>query len=388
MTIASGPPDPPASERAIVAIWRTNWLPPSETFIVNQIGAMHRWQPLRVAAHSLTDGLGPPPDIAPFGSSTAGRALGKLSARTGYRGVYGRTLRRTQTRLVHAHFGLGAVAALPIARRNRLPLIATFHGFDVTSQPRRSDIGERYRRQLGDVFRYASTLVAVSDYIASQLVELGAPPDKIRVHHIGIPVGGRTRPHTTARSGIAFVGRLVDKKGVDDLLTAITLLPDHLRDKSPLRIIGGGPRHAELRERARSLSLDVEFLGPQPPARVASLLASSSIFCGPSKTAPDGDAEGFGMVFLEAAFHGLPVVSYRHAGVPEAVQDGVTGLLAPEADVHALANHLHTLLSRPDLARQMGRAGHARVVEQFDIHRQTALLEHIYDEAVERFTLG
>ena len=87
------------------------------------------------------------------------------------------------------------------------------------------------------------------------------------------------------------------------------------------------------------------------------------------------------MVFLEAACAGLPVVSYRHGGVPEAVADGESGLLVPEGDVVALSTALEDLLSNPDKAALLGRAGRHRVTSRFDIRTCTADLENIYDRA-------
>ena len=90
------------------------------------------------------------------------------------------------------------------------------------------------------------------------------------------------------------------------------------------------------------------------------------------------------MVFLEAALAGLPVLSYRHGGVPEAVADGVTGTLVPEGDVEQLAAAIDSLLDDPDRARDMGLRGAQRVVSQFDIRELTKGLESAYDTASAR----
>jgi glycosyltransferase involved in cell wall biosynthesis len=88
------------------------------------------------------------------------------------------------------------------------------------------------------------------------------------------------------------------------------------------------------------------------------------------------------MVFLEAALAGLPVLSYRHGGVPEAVQDGITGVLVREGDVHTLGDWLGVLVSDPALARRLGAAGRERVINKFDIVARTRELESVYDEVV------
>ncbi len=111
-------------------------------------------------------------------------------------------------------------------------------------------------------------------------------------------------------------------------------------------------------------------------------MSEASIFVAPSKTAPDGDAEGFGMVFLEASQAGLASIAYRHGGVREAVVDGVTGLLADEGDVAQLSRKVAELLKNPERARSLGEAGRLRATNEFDIRTRTAALEGLYDEVL------
>lgn len=371
-----------------VAVWKASWLPSSQTFVQNQLAAMTRWHPLLLGIRRVEGGLPVAPDRAPFGSSLVGRAALRLSSSTGHRWVYDAALRRSEARLIHAHFGTSAVSVLPVARRNRLPLMVTFHGYDVTSESSRTDSkGDRYRQQLLEVFGYADTLIAVSEFIAERLASLGAPEHKVRVHHIGIPVEGAVDVPSRERSGVTFVGRLVEKKGIEDLLAAVARVAD-LPGVGPVRIVGDGPLMPVAREAAARVGVPVELLGFRNAEEVSEVLASSAVFCAPSKTAPSGDAEAFGMVFLEAALHGLPVVAYRHGGVPEAVQDGVTALLAPEGDINVLAGNLAALFEDPARARALGAAGRARVLADFDVRRCTAELESIYDEVAARGRRG
>ena len=111
-------------------------------------------------------------------------------------------------------------------------------------------------------------------------------------------------------------------------------------------------------------------------------MAEATVFAAPSRTAANGDAEGFGMVFLEAALSSVPVVSYRHGGVPEAVVDGETGLLAEEGDLEGLASRLEMLLTDPVLAARLGAAGKQRTIELFDVKKRTLDLEDVLDAVV------
>ncbi len=370
-----------------VAVWRDTWLPGSETFVRDQVGALERWTPVRIGLEHIETGRGLPvePDFAPHvAGSTPWRLIEPFAGSFGLRRRAAAFLAAADADLVHAHFGTGAINALPVARRAGLPLVATFHGYDVTRTPRMPHgVGREYRRRLGHVFSYATRLVAVSDFIAGRLLELGAPADKVTVHHIGIALRS---PSTVVpddeRRGITFVGRLVGKKGIDDLLDAVARLPEAVRAAHPVRVVGDGPLRDATISRARALGLDLTMLGFLSSTEVADVLASSAVFCAPSRTGPDGDCEGFGMVFLEAALQGTPVVSYAHGGVVSAVEDAVTGLLAPEGDVAALAGHLEQVLTDPVLARGLGVAGAARVRRDFDIRDRTAALERLYDEVL------
>lgn len=380
------PADDPFAPR--VAIWRTAWLAASETFIRDQMSAMQRYVPVRVGLRRVAGSL-TPADLTLLGSSKGAElrteALGSLGMRRRMTGF----LREQQVALIHAHFGPDAITALPVAERLGVPLVATCHGYDVSKLPNLGGgVGWEYRRRLARMFEAADALIAVSGFVAQRMVELGAPAHKVQVRHIGIDLHGAATDDPVVpaadRRGVAFVGRLVPKKGVLDLLTAWSRLPTALRTAHPLRIIGAGPLGAELAARAPEIDGPVELLGYRPSAEVGELLDRSAVYAQPSRTAADGDVEGFGMVYLEAGLHGLPCVAYAHGPVVEAVRDGVTGLLGPEGDLDTLTASLHRLLTEPELADRLGRQGRARVLADFDIRACTAELEGVYDTVVAR----
>lgn len=374
--------------RPRVAVWREVWLADSETFVRDQVRAMQRWDPFLVGLRRRPNVLGVEADLAPLATTRLTEARTQYLGTLGLRGRLVAGLREAGADLVHAHFGTSATHALPVARAAGLPLVVTFHGYDVTRTPTlRFPFGAEYRRRLAGVFGYASRLVAVSDFIAGELVRLGAPEHKITVRHIGITLddGASSAPahgSVAPRRGVVFVGRLVAKKGVDHLLEAVAQLPPEVRAEHPLVVIGDGPLRAGVEARSRELGVDARFLGHLPPEEVRRQFAAARVLGAPSRTAHDGDAEGFGMVFLEAAAQGTPAVAYRHGGVTEAVVDGRTGLLSEEGDVAGLTENLRRVLTEPDLARSLGEAGRARVLADFDIRRCTARLEDLYDEVL------
>ncbi len=370
-------------QRPVVAVWRSSWLARSETFVRAQVEALTRWSPLTVGLRRLPDGLPFQPDFAPFTRSLSSRVAFKVSELSSHRFVFDRYLRDHDVRLIHAHFGPGGIKVLPVAARLRIPLVVTFHGFDATRQPGLpGPEGERYRAGLRRLFGQADGLIAVSEFIAGRLRGLGAPAAKVRVEPIGIPLPAEPAGlPPVERAGVTFVGRLIEQKGVHHLLDAYAQLSPELQARHPLRIVGTGALAGVLRERIETERLNAELLGYRTPAKVAELLAATSVFCAPS-IAFDGAEEAFGIVYLEAAAAGCPVVAYVSGGVPESVLNGHTGLLAPEGDRPALGAALRRLLQEPSLAADFGRAGQARVRTQFDVHVRTSALERFYDEVV------
>jgi glycosyltransferase involved in cell wall biosynthesis len=126
----------------------------------------------------------------------------------------------------------------------------------------------------------------------------------------------------------------------------------------------------------------VEFLGALPHADVLSWTRKAAMLVLPGIRTSTGREEGLGIVLLEAAATGLPIIGSRVGGIPECILDGRTGFLVPERDEHALAQRMTELLDDPLRRRQMGIAGRALVERQFDIHRQTEALESLYDSLV------
>ncbi|KZX21124.1 glycosyltransferase [Rathayibacter tanaceti] len=374
-------------------VWKRAWLQDSETFVRNQMRGLHRWRALGAGLEHTGSGvLREESDRVLYDPISSWQRRALLLRWFGVSRGLDALIAEQRPELIHAHFLTDAAYIARYARRRRIPLVVTGHGYDVTSWPRATGAPRslrplaRLQRALTAraVFRHAYAVVGVSRFIADGLVRLGADPNRTEVRYIGIPTVADAPSQDASREGVVFVGRLSDKKGVADLLDAMAALPLPLRDV-PLTIVGDGHLRAALGEQAARLGLTrATFVGSRPPAEVAEILRTAAVFCAPSLTASNGDAEGFGMVFLEAALAGAPVVSYAHGGVPEAVEDGVTGMLVPEADVTALSTALAALLGDPARAETMGRAGRERVLASFDLSDRIRDLEDLYDRAAGR----
>ncbi len=360
-------------------IFRKRLLPYSETFIAAQGGLLPTYRPVFCGFSHEASGasmLAPHPTLT-LDRTSAWATLTRAALRLGMtpRGQWMDAIRKEQPVLVHAHFGRDGIAAQPIAKALGVPLLVTFHGFDITiHQP-----GSTYVRQRAALFHHADRIIAVSDFIRDQLISKGCPSDRIIKHRIGIDLNlFQPDKQEAERPTILFVGRLTKKKGCHFLLEALSKLKHELPDLH-LDLVGTGKRLSELQSLTDELGLSVTFHGQLNQDQIARLMHRAWIFCVPSNTAPSGDSEGLGMVFLEAQALETPVVSFAHGGVVEAVTHGETGLLAKEGSISELEVHLRTLLLDQTLRRKFGRAGLTRVREQFDVRRQCRELEAIYD---------
>jgi colanic acid/amylovoran biosynthesis glycosyltransferase len=375
----------------VVAVYRRSLLPASETFIRNQALALRRYTAV-FAGELQVPGLDLPADRVLVG------APGPRWRRAARRRLLGTdpaqrladACRARGVELVHAHFGSDGVAGLELARRLGVPLIITFHGFDATvSDEAMLAAGsglDEYARRRPELFEHAALLIAVSRFVADRLVGLGAPPERVRVHHIGVPV--EPAPPALEREPVVlFVGRHIEKKGLGDLVEAMA----RVRRTAPhtrLVVIGDGPLRGRWEARARALLGDPEFTGWLPPDAVRDHLRRARVLCVPSRTAANGDAEGLPMVIPEAGVHGLAAVGTRHSGIPEALDEGRAGLLVEEGDVDALATALSALLTDDALWRRLSAAARDNAVRRFDLARQSAELERLYDEALNRGAPG
>jgi glycosyltransferase involved in cell wall biosynthesis len=300
----------------------------------------------------------------------------------GYAPLFFRRVKQFRPALVHAHFGVTALTALPLARRLCVPMIATFHGYDATVTDlflKASHYRARvYLRQRKTLQRETAQFVAVSEFIRQQLLLQGFPEDKVLVHYIGVDMNFFRQAEEQGREPVVlFVARLTEKKACAHLVRAMDEVQRVVPDIE-LVVIGDGPLRKDLEQQAKNSLRKYCFLGFQPPEVVRDWMSRARIFCVPSIRAASGDAEGFGMVFAEAQAMGLPVASYASGGIPEAVKHGETGLLAAEGDWQGLANNILAVLQNNDLWRRMNAAGPQWVRTQFDLAKQTSKLEAIY----------
>lgn len=286
----------------------------------------------------------------------------------GFYPLHAEACRRQEVQLLHAHFGNRGVFARPLAAHLGIPLVTSFYGRDLRS-------AEPYAR----LFRDGARFLAEGPASRARLIELGCPPEKIRIHRLGVdPSEIEFRPRSR-RAGeplrILMAGRFVEKKGFIYGVRAVR----HAARSAPieLTIAGGGsadPRERqverELREAARDASAKINFAGWLPTQELLATASSHHIVLQPSVVAADGDREGGHPVVLTLlAAAGMPAIATRHGDIPEIVIEGRTGWLCEERDEECLAAAI--LEAYESDLEPKSRAARELVTCGYDIRHQT-----------------
>jgi colanic acid/amylovoran biosynthesis glycosyltransferase len=354
---------------------------PTETFIrahVERLPAnvmlVHGWRP-RVGGRTVLSW----PRIA---LHKAGRVLTGAGLQREVTDAYVRAFRRHRAEAALAEYGDTAVWVVDACRRAGVPLVVHFHGYDASLHETLRENREAYPR----MFRAAAAIVAVSRAMKRQLISLGAPPEKVQCNPYGVDCTefGGGDPAAAPPTFVA-VGRFTAKKAPQLTLAAFA----EARRACPearLRMVGDGPLLAECRALAAELGVGdaVTFLGARPHEVVREEVRRARAFVQHSVVTESGDSEGTPVAVIEAGATGLPVVATRHAGIPDVVVEGETGLLVEEGDVPGMAAHLVRLARDPGLAGRMGRAARRRVEGHFTMERSLARLWSIIESCAAR----
>jgi colanic acid/amylovoran biosynthesis glycosyltransferase len=306
-----------------------------------------------------------------------------------YRGEFEsvrKILLRRDPDLMHVYFGNTGVHLLPLIERWDRPCVVSFHGMDV--QRRESERG--YELRLRRLLRLVPIVLVRSRSIAERLIELECDPVKIRLNRTGIPL--EDFPYYSRRApvndawNVVQACRLVAKKGLPTALRAFAAFAQKFPN-SRFAIAGEGPLLGELQQLVRQLRLEktVSFVGFLSQLELRRLFERSHLFLHPSEVAVDSNQEGVPNSMLEAMASGLPIVATMHGGIPEAVTDGISGLLVPERDHCRLANALIVLVENPARWLEMGKYASGTVEAEFGQARQIEALESAYLEAIRSF---
>lgn len=268
------------------------------------------------------------------------------------------------------HFGHNGrrAAYLREADASTAPIVTFFHGADVSrfiekAGPRVYD----HLFQTGDLF------LPISEYWRDRLAGLGCPEGKMAVHRMGVDTSKfeyrrRSRANDEPLRLIT-VARLIEKKGIEFAIRAVAEVVK-TAVKVDYTIVGDGQLRHELEDLVHQYGLGeyIHLVGQRSQDDVVRALDAAHVMVAPSITAANGDMEGIPVALMEAMVSGLIVVSTRHSGIPELIEDGTTGYLVPERDVSALAERF-TLLAASDQAwPRITAAARRFVLSQHDIN--------------------
>lgn len=304
-------------------------------------------------------------------------AIGIPAFLVGFATAARRELRTFRPTIVHAHWWIPG--GLLVAGASSAPLVVTCHGSDI----RMLDGPAIWRRLARRVFTRAARVTTVSRFLADDLrtafpqlaPRLVVTPMPVDAAHFAT---GRDVPKSHPPR-LLYAGNLLESKGVDDLLDAFAALRGR-GIPCRLKILGEGSHTSALRERATRLGVDddVDWSDFVPQTRMPAEYGASTITVLPTR----GRHEGLGLTLVEALLAGSAVVGTRVGGIPEVVDDGVTGLLVPPQDPSALADALESLLANPVLRTRLVEAGRERVSATYGAAAASQRMIDLYDDVL------
>ena len=274
-----------------------------------------------------------------------------------------------QTPMLYAHFlhTPASVTRYAAAMLN-LPFSVSAHAKDIWTSP-----DWELREKLAD----CAWLTTCTQFGADHLRRLAEDPDTVVLTYHGLdlerfaprpnPPSQRDGSDPTDPVQLLSVGRLVEKKGYDDLLHALARLPGDFYWR--FRHIGGGPLTKELASQAEQLGIAerIDWMGPLAQASVLEQLRLADLFILASRIAKNGDRDGLPNVLLEAQSQSLTCIATTVSGIPELIEDGTTGSLVPPQDPAALAAAIANLITDPVARNRLGAAGEACVRRDFSM---------------------
>ncbi len=284
--------------------------------------------------------------------------------------------------ILHCHFGPNGIPGIELKRKKLVKkLIVSFYGYDLSKNLCSKDNQEEYK----SLFKEVDILLPLSQLWADLLIKMGAPREKVMVHRLGVDTkffSPTKSKSNTERLRITTTARLVEKKGIKYAIKALAAVRKDFPDLDiKYDVIGDGPLYSELSHLIDSFDLSniVSLHGALTNFDVRKILSESDIFVLPSVTASDGDTEGTPVSLIEAMSSAIPVISTLHSGIPELVENGVSGFLIPERDVVALSDIIVYLAHNRHLLSELGAEGRKKVIKNHDIETLNDKLLNIYE---------
>jgi colanic acid/amylovoran biosynthesis glycosyltransferase len=371
----------PANKSLRVAVFSPLKEAVSETFIKAHIERL----PFSITPHydshwQLSDAIGN--RIWPLGmwlGAAAQRLTPKLNI-AAFNFCIARHLRIVGADAVLAEYGTTGAYLVEGCKKARVPLFVHFHGFDASIRA----VLDSHRDVYKKMFDYASGIVAVSGAMKNRLLSLGVPAERLHLNVYGVDPKRFAGGSPETKGPIFFgVGRFVEKKAPYLTVLAFSKVVQTVPD-ARLIMVGEGPLLGPCRRLAAALGVGstIEFLGVQDSLRVSELMRSARAFVQHSLEADDGDCEGTPVAVIEAQMTGLPVISTRHAGIPDVVVDGETGFITDEGDAYGMSTRMLQLAYDPEWAGRMGRSARKHAVAHYTLDRHINQLAEMIETGV------
>lgn len=277
-------------------------------------------------------------------------------------------------------YGNFAANIYKACEHTKIPYIIHFHGYDASANE--AIVG--MKKQYLEMFKSCKKIIVVSKKMEETLLKIGAPKEKVTLNPYGVSIKHQNKTRSDYNQPVFLaVGRFVNKKAPHLTIKAFSKAFISIKN-AKLIMVGDGPLLDQCKKLVQSLKIEnsVHFAGIHSRRSVAKFMSLSRAFVQHSVTAPNGDCEGLPLAILEAGAMGLPVISTRHAGIPDAVIEGEHGFLMDELDVNAMAQAMRTLGNDPDLACQMGNQYRLRIENNFSRNRSIQNLRRIIQDAL------
>lgn len=351
----------------------TQWMWLSDSFIYGPISvSAHR--PVAFSRMEVVNAhiYPPPPDLFCLANAASqGREFADIPAEGSQTAAaVARFLGPIGADVVHLHHGYNLPDASAIASALDVPLVVSFWGYDVTALPARDP------ERVSAFLSRPDLILVPSCFLARTVEALGCDSARIRV----LPGSVDTRYFAPGplpeAPRVAFVGRFVEKKGIDTLVQAWPEVRRGVPD-AELILLGYGGRRP-----STDISAGIRVLAADPAdprGQVRDLIRWCRVYVSPSKTGPDGDAESQHIGNLEAQAVARAVLTTDHGPIPEFVEHDVSGIVVPQGDPDALASAMVSLLRDYDLCRRVAQTGCA-AVQRFDVSVAGAALDALYDD--------
>jgi len=288
--------------------------------------------------------------------------------------------------IIHCQFGIDGRRGMVLREIGAIKgkLVTSLRGYDISWYVQ--EYGEHVYDKLfavGDIF------LANCEFFRKKAIKLGCKPDKIIVHGSGIDCSKfefqARYPDPDGKIRIATTGRLIEKKGIEYAIRSIPKVVK-IHPNVEFNIIGDGHLKEDFQKLIAELNLNdkVNLLGWKNQKEIIEILKLTHIFVAPSVTAKDGNQDAPVNTLKEAMAMGLPVIGTYHGGIPELIEDGISGFLVPEKDGDAIALKLNYLIEHPEIWPSMGEAGRAYVETHYDMDKLNDELVEIYQSVSKR----